>query len=206
MVFLMLICFYTLDINPLGHHVLFFNTGGFDMVIFYLRFSYQFSDYVVFSLFPYLSSSVFATHLPLIFPNQSVLVKLKTKVFNRDHKTLYKPFTQPPWMHLLFHLFRCSPLSLLCLESATYILAFEHLPSLFPPLGMFSSTYLYGHFHLSSCDIYLHLCLFVVDLQTIKMWVLRELGFYSFCFVLFNFHCCNPISDYAWTMESTQEN
>lgn len=54
------------NINPLGHHVSFFNTGGLDMVTFYLRFSYQCSDYMVFPLFPYLSSSVFATHLPLI--------------------------------------------------------------------------------------------------------------------------------------------
>lgn len=66
------------------------------MVTFYLRFAYQCSDYMVFPLFPYLSSSVFATHLPLILPNQSVLVELKTKVFNRDHKTLNKPFPQPP--------------------------------------------------------------------------------------------------------------
>lgn len=144
----MLICLYTSNINPVGHHALFFNTGGFDMVMIYLGFLHQ-CPYCIAFLFSlptllYLPQSIFAPHLLLILLNQTMLLKLKTKVLNRAHNTLCKPLPQPPRLHLLSH-YRCSPLSLLFLEPTTYTLASEHLSSLFSLPGVLSLKCLHGH-------------------------------------------------------------
>lgn len=102
---------------------------------------------------PCLPSSVCSTHLLLILPNQSMLLKLKIKVSNRALQTLYEPFPKvPECISRPISLAQPSPCDFLN-QSHAFILVPKHCPSCslylecFPPVTC--APHLFGSAQMS---------------------------------------------------------